>query len=97
MEKRSRRRIHDLVALAAFQGLLRVRRVRADIYDGQEQCCSIQGPDTEAQVQLSPDHQIQLATRGRSIQKCQDMARAPKVPARERATLEDSNDLGFRW
>jgi hypothetical protein len=94
MEKRSRRRIHDLVALAAFQGLLRVRRVCADIYDGQEQCCSIQGPDTEAQAQCL---QIIKSSFGRSIQKCQDMARAPKVPARERATLEDSNDLGFRW
>jgi hypothetical protein len=40
----------------------------ADIRDGQEQKRSIQGPDTEAQDQLSPDHHIQLATHGRSIQ-----------------------------
>jgi hypothetical protein len=43
----------------------------ADIHDGQEQKRSIQGPDTEAQDQPSPDHHIQLATHGRSIQKCQ--------------------------
>src|SRR5262249_12984551 len=42
----------------------------ADIRDGQEQKRSIQGPDTEAQDQLSPDHHIQLATHGRSIHKC---------------------------
>src|SRR5262249_37873298 len=40
----------------------------ADIHDGQEQKRSIQGPDTEAQDQPSPDHHIQLATHGRSIQ-----------------------------
>jgi hypothetical protein len=42
----------------------------ADIHDGQENKRSVQGPDTEAQDQSSPDHQIQLATHGRSIQKC---------------------------
>jgi hypothetical protein len=42
----------------------------ADIHDGQEHKRSVQGPDTEAQDQSSPDHQIQLATHGRSIQKC---------------------------
>jgi hypothetical protein len=42
----------------------------ADIRDGQEQKRSIQGPDTEAQDQLSPDHHIQLAMHGRSIHKC---------------------------
>src|ERR1700730_12991988 len=38
--------------------------------DGQERYCSVQGPDTEAQDQSSPDHHIRLATHGRSIQKC---------------------------
>jgi hypothetical protein len=42
----------------------------ADIHHGPEQKRSIQGPDTEAQDQPSPDHHIQLATHGRSIQKC---------------------------
>jgi hypothetical protein len=42
----------------------------ADIHDGQEHKPSVQGPDTEAQDQSSPDRQIQLATHGRSIQKC---------------------------
>ena len=39
--------------------------MRADIDDGQEHQRSAQGPDTEAQDQLSPDHQIPLATHGR--------------------------------
>ena len=42
--------------------------MRADIHDGQEHQRSTQGPDTEAQDQSSPDHQIPLATHGRSIQ-----------------------------
>src|SRR6266478_5958454 len=45
----------------------------ADIHDGQEHKRSVQGPDTEAQDQSSPDHQIQLATHGRSIQRCQKL------------------------
>ena len=32
---------------------------------------SYQGPDTETQTYMSPDHHFWLATRGRSIQKCQ--------------------------
>src|SRR5215213_2066122 len=44
----------------------------ADIHDGQEHKPSVQGPNTEAQDQSSPDHQIQLATHGRSIQRCQN-------------------------
>src|SRR6266481_5093850 len=43
----------------------------ADIHDGQEHKSSVQGPDTEAQDQSSPDHHIRLATHGRSIQRCQ--------------------------
>ena len=38
----------------------------ADIHDGQEHKRSVQGPDTEAQDQSSPDHHIRLATHGRS-------------------------------
>jgi hypothetical protein len=45
--------------------------VRADIHDGQEHNRSMQGPDTEAQDH-PPFIQIQLATRGRSIQKCHE-------------------------
>jgi hypothetical protein len=40
--------------------------VRADIHDGQEHKPSMQGPDTEAQDQSSPNHHIRLATHGRS-------------------------------
>src|SRR5215471_7241618 len=50
----------------------------ADIHDGQERTRSIQGPDTEAQDQPSPDHHIQLATHGRSIQKCQECVAWPR-------------------
>jgi hypothetical protein len=42
----------------------------ADIHDGQEQKRSIQGPDTEAQDQASPDHHIQLATHGAAVSRC---------------------------
>jgi hypothetical protein len=38
----------------------------ADIHDGQEHKRSVEGPDTEAQDQSSPDHHIRLATHGRS-------------------------------
>ena len=38
----------------------------ADIHDGQEHKRSVQGPDTEAQDQSSPNHHIRLATHGRS-------------------------------
>ena len=72
MEKRSRRRIRDLVALTAIQVLSQNEIGCARISDGQEQKRSIQGPDTEAQDQPSPDHHFQLATHGRSIQKCQE-------------------------
>ena len=69
MEKRSRRHIRDLVALAAFQGLSENEIGCARIsMMARSTCCSIQGPDTEAQDQSSPDHQIQLATHSRSIQ-----------------------------
>ena len=47
--------------------------MRADIHDGQEHQRSTHGPDTEAQDQLSPDHQIPLATHGRSIQMGQKL------------------------
>src|SRR5262249_24492805 len=45
--------------------------MRADIHDGQEHKRSVQGPDTEAQDLSPPNHHFPLATRGRSIQKCQ--------------------------
>src|SRR6516165_7051696 len=46
--------------------------MRADIHDGQEHKRSVQGPDTEAQDLSPPNHHFPLATRGRSIQKCQE-------------------------
>src|SRR5262250_1272585 len=45
--------------------------MRADIHAGQEHKRSVQGPDTEAQDLSPPNHHFPLATRGRSIQKCQ--------------------------
>ena len=55
MEKRSRRRIRDLVTQPASQGLseneIGCARI---IHDGQEHKRSIHGPDTEAQDQSSP-------------------------------------------
>ena len=54
------------MALLAFGAELS----RANIHDGQKLSRSFQGPDTETQDLLSPDHPA-LQTRGRSIQKCQ--------------------------
>src|SRR4029077_8658839 len=68
MEKRSRQRVRDQVALMAFGAESRMRS-SADIHDGQEHKRSVQGPDTEAQDPRPPDHHFRLATRGRSIQK----------------------------
>jgi hypothetical protein len=48
--------------------------MRADIHDGQEHKRSVQGPDTEAQDLSPPNHHFLLATRGRSIQKCQKLS-----------------------
>jgi hypothetical protein len=56
MEKRSHRRIRDLVALTAFQGLVanEIGCARISMMAG-EQKRSLQGPNTEARDQLSPD------------------------------------------
>src|SRR5262245_42918579 len=50
----------------------RMRSVRADIHDGQEQSALNRGPDAEEQDQSLPAHQIQLAMHGRSIQSCRE-------------------------
>src|SRR5262249_5995701 len=50
--------------------------MRADIHGGQEHKRSVQGPDTEAQDLSPPNPHFPLATRGRSIQKCQKLTRA---------------------
>jgi hypothetical protein len=42
--------------------------LRADVHDGKEHNCSVQGPDTEAQDQAPPYRHFRLATRGGSIQ-----------------------------
>ena len=43
--------------------------MRADIHDGQEaRNAPCNGPNTDAQDQLSPDRHIRLAPHGRSIQ-----------------------------
>ena len=67
MEKRSRRRIGDLVALAAFQGLSEneIGCARRSMM-ARSDAARFKGP-TEAQDQSSQDHHIRLATHGRSI------------------------------
>ena len=52
----------------------------ADIHDGQEHKCSVQGPDTDAQDQPSPYLHIRLATHGRSIQLGQNRNRHTPTP-----------------
>ena len=46
---------------------------RADIHDGQEHKRSVQGPDTEAQDQSSPDHHIRLAAERAKEHGCAQM------------------------
>src|SRR6201995_1465956 len=54
--------------------------MRADIHDGQEaRNAPCNGPNTDAQDQLSPDRHIRLAPHGRSIQKY--MARGRRPPS----------------
>lgn len=70
MEKRSHRRIRDLDVLAAFQGLVanEIGCARISMM-AREQKTPVNGPNTDARDQLSPDRHIQLAPHGRSIQK----------------------------
>src|SRR6202021_4234024 len=52
--------------------------MRADIHDGQEaRNAPCNGPNTDAQDQLSPDRHIRLAPHGRSIQKYMVKRRSP--------------------
>ena len=63
----------------------------ADIHDGREHKSSVQGPDTEAHDQSSPDHHIRLATHGRSIQrvpKADSQRCAERSHVRHRAVSE---------
>src|SRR5246500_5521973 len=54
--------------------------MRADIHDGQEaRNAPCNGPNTDAQDQLSPDRRIRLAPHGRSIQKY--MVKRPGPPS----------------
>src|SRR6516164_5141101 len=68
MEKRSRQRVRDQVAHLAFGAESRMRSSARGYpwWPGTQR--SVQGPDTDAQDQLSPDRHFRLATRGRSIQ-----------------------------
>jgi hypothetical protein len=72
MEKRSDRHIRDLVAHTAFKGLdaNEIGCARISVMAGGN--CSLKGPNTDEQDQLSPDRHIRLATHGRSIQMCQE-------------------------
>jgi hypothetical protein len=72
MEKRSRRRIRDLVALAAFQGLSESKIGCAPIsMTARSDAAPFKGR-IRKRDQSSPDHHIRLATHGRSIRKCQE-------------------------
>ena len=53
--------------------------MRADIHYGREQLPPLNGPNTDARDQSSPDHHIQLATHGRSIQMCHGLDIERKV------------------
>ena len=72
MEKRSRQRVRDQVALLAFGAEFanEIERARISMM-ARSLKGSINRPDTEAQDQPSPNHHFRLATRGRSIQKGQ--------------------------
>ena len=75
----SRRRIGDLVALAAFQGLSEneIGCARISLMMAEERItCRFSGLTTEAQDQSSPDHHIRLATHGRSIDTAEADIRA---------------------
>src|SRR5271157_4824143 len=67
MEKRSHRRIRDLDVLAAFQGLVanEIGCARISMMT-REQNTPLNGPNTDARDQLSPDRHIKLAPHGRS-------------------------------
>jgi hypothetical protein len=93
MEKRSHRRIRDLVAHPAFQGL-----------DANENGCvrismmarrkhSFKGPNTDARDQFSSDRHFQLATHGRSIQKCHSRLNAFQQTAYAEPALQDDDCL----
>jgi hypothetical protein len=70
MEKRSRRRIRDLVALAAFQGLSENEIGCARIsMMARSDAAPFKGRIQKRKTN-PPDHHIRLATHGRSIQKC---------------------------
>ena len=78
MEKRSRQRVRDQVAHLAFGAESRMRSSARGYpwWPGTQR--SVQGPDTDAQDQLSPDRHFRLATRGRSIQMGQIRTHAPQ-------------------
>ena len=69
MEKRSHRRIRDLDVLTAFQGLVanEIGCARISMM-AREQNTPLNGPNTDARDQSSPDRHIRLAPHGRSIQ-----------------------------
>src|SRR5215471_3716951 len=87
MEKRSRRRIRDLVAQAASQGLSEneIGCARISIVAGSKNA-PIHGPDTEAQ-DLCLHRTFRLATHGRSIQLCQNQTHA----AQQKETYSNSS------
>ena len=69
MEKRSRRRIRDLVALTATQGVSQ-NEIGCARISMMARSRSAPFKNRIQQDQPSPDHHIQLASHGRSIQKC---------------------------
>src|SRR6516225_3636155 len=89
MEKRSRQRVRDQVAHLAFGAESRMRSSARGYpwWPGTQR--SVQGPDTDAQDQLSPDRHFRLATRGRSIQ----MGQKRKYELRVRKLLAELADV----
>jgi transposase InsO family protein len=78
MEKRSHRRIRDLDVLTAFQGLVanEIGCARISMM-AREQNTPLNGPNTDARDQSSPDPHIRLAPHGRSIHKYMVKRRGP--------------------
>jgi hypothetical protein len=74
MEKRSRRRIRDLVALPAFQGLsqneIGCARISMMAWSTN---APFKGRIQKRKTNHLTDHHIRLATHGRSIQTCHEL------------------------
>jgi len=82
MEKRSRRRVPELVTRLAFQGLSEneIGRGRISMM-ARNANAPLEGRIQKRKTNSLSDHHFQLATHGRSIQKCQLRTHAPQRTA----------------